>query len=181
MWKEALENSALILGLAISAYTIYSAIDSYMIRLRQRSAITQGLHIKMKYMITLADSLAKRAERIVNRYPVKIESGSQRGGLPEESRDDVEELLIRAFHVLEFQQDWDEEKLGGVLNKEQLEAFLGFLSAFQTYREVLTVRARQLKRAPDNAAELSRLRTVANLNLAPVKENVEQFQALFTK
>lgn len=178
MWKAIFENSALFLGLVISIYTIYIAINNYLIRRRQKIAIIRSLDIKLKYLITLAESLAKRAENTKDKYPVYIRDGSQRGGLPPDSQDDVEELLLRTYHVLEYEVRWDEEKLGSVLNEEQLDAFLEFLKPYQIYREVLTVRANQLKRSPDNVAELCRLASVSNLNLNPLKEHYEKFREL---
>lgn len=65
MWKTALENSALILGIAISIYTVYLAVDRFLLRRRQHKAIIRSLQIKAKYMIFWQNYLLKEHNKLL--------------------------------------------------------------------------------------------------------------------
>jgi hypothetical protein len=105
-----LEYAALVLGLAISLYTVYSAIDNLLIRRRQKMAVVRTLRTKLKYLFTLADSFAA----LVNKTREKHIKGDvrDRDPMPEGAQDDVELLLLRGAHLLDFDVEWESESLG---------------------------------------------------------------------
>lgn len=179
MWANLLENSALLLGFAISLYTIYSAVDGILIRRRQRLATVRGLRTKLKYLFTLAESFAQ----LVGTTHKKHIKGDVRDKdpLPEEARDDVDFLLLRASHLLEFNIEWESESIGSALTEAQLEAFLGFVEKYQLYREVLTVRINHIKNFPHLAKPLAILLMPATLNLEAMKKTYNKFEDQFKK
>ncbi len=177
MWAILLENAALILGLVISIYTIYSAADSYFLRRRQRLAIIRSLRIKLRYLFILAGSFAALVSNAKDKHVVEFQS--QQELLPDEAADDVERVLLRASHLLSFDIDWDAEKIASALSKDQIENFLAFIEKYQTYKEVLTVRTSQLEKFPTMAGPLLRLSAVASVNLEDMKNTHEAFEASF--
>lgn len=177
MWKAALENSALVLGLAISLYTVYSVVAGIVAQRRERRALLGHLKIRFEYFITLAESFAERAQKVFEKHHVDIPSAAY-VKLPDAAKEDVAVLLLRASHLIEFEISWDSEKIGAILNEQQIAHFLQVMKQLQVFREVFTVRANELKLQPDNAAALSRLSTVAGWNLATLKEQYQGFKEL---
>ncbi len=179
MWKTALENSALILGIAISIYTVYSAFDRFLLRRRQNKVTIRSLCVKTKYLLSLAVILAKRTSETVEKYKAHFESESKSVELPEGFRDDIAGLLNLTFHILGLKLEWNEEKLCSALTDGQLDAVLKFLDSHQSYHDILTFRAKQLELSPDNFEQLKLLKGFANWNLVIMKKYYEEFERLF--
>jgi len=177
MWTLLLENAALILGLVISVYTVYSAIDGFLLRRRQRQAIVRSLRIKLRYLMLLASSFSALAKKYKDKYVQ--DSKSLDAKLSEKAAEDVQMVLLRAEHLLNFEIEWDAEKIAAALSSEQIESFLHFVDEYQTYKEVLTVRTRQLEKLPNYAGPLLRLSAVAAINLEDMKSAFDQFEASF--
>ena len=125
--------------------------------------------IRIEYLVSLAESFANLAQSTWDKYSVKIDTHEEK--LPEKSIDDIEILMMRANHVLQYTIDWQLEKIGPILKRNQLDALIRLTKSYQTYREVLTVRLKRLERKQDNAADLSRLSAVAGLNMASLKKS----------
>jgi len=179
MWTNLLENSALLLGLAISAYTLYSAVDGIIIRRRQRLAAMRGLRTKLKYLFTLANSFAQLVGTTVEKH-IKGDV-RDKDPFPEDARDDVNLLLLRGLHLLEFKIEWESESLGRALTEAQLEAFLNFVEKYQLYREVLTVRINHIKNFPNLAKPLAILEMPATHNFEVMKISYDEFEDQFKK
>lgn len=88
-------------------------------------------------------------------------------------------VLLRADHLINFEIEWDAEKIASALSAEQIESFLHLIDEYQTYKEVLTVRTRQLEKLPNITGPFARLSAVAALNLEDMKSAFNQFEANF--
>lgn len=172
-----LENSALVLGLAISLYTIYAATDSFLVRRRQKLAVIRTLQSKIKYLLTLANSFADLAKNTKDKY-IKGDV-RDKDPMPDEAKEDVEFLLLRGMHLLDFQVEWESESLATALTEAQLELFMKFVEAHQVYWEVLTVRINHLEKFPHLAKPLALLVLPATLNLQDMNKAYENFESQF--
>ncbi len=177
MWTLLLENAALILGIVISVYTVYSAIDGHLLRRRQRLVLVRSLRIKLRYLMLLASSFSALAKKTKDKHVP--ESKSLDAKLPEAASEDVQMVLLRSEHLLNFDIDWDAEKVAAALSSEQIESLLHFIEEYQTYKEVLTVRTRQLEKLPNFAGPLLRLSAVAAINLDDMKSAFNEFEVSF--
>lgn len=170
------ENAALLLGLAISLYTVYSAVDSYLIRRRRRMVTRLGLLTRLKYLFTLAGVFSKMADKTTRKYTEGRVRDKDK--LPEDAHDDVELLLLHGSHLIDFDVNWDLEKLGDALTTEQLGAFLEFMKIHLAFREVLTVRVRHVENFPDLAKPLAFLNTATAMNLEKMHQKYDEFEGL---
>lgn len=184
MWQQLAQNSALILGLTISVYTIYSFVETRLTRRRQRYALLQSLEEEYNWFCTLASAMSKRAKQVLDQQHVKIvQDGTylsspteEEDNLPEDVEQDVKWLVDRAEHVIAYPFPVDVEKLGGILSKRQIDALMELIKAHHTYTRVLATRTIDLKKFPRKKGFLLRFAAVAVVNLEKVREHLHLFR-----
>jgi hypothetical protein len=154
MWKALAENSALILSLVISIHTTYSFFKDGIAYQRQRHGLMRSLQLENEYFIVLAESLAQRTKQVVDLH-VKPKPGEfypspaeEKDSLPEESEPAVRWLSARLDHLIALPPPVDFEKLGGMLNRRQIDTLVQFVADRRTYTQVLATRAIDLKAFP---------------------------------
>ena len=181
MWKVVAENSALLLGFAISFYTVYSFVETRMAHQRQRYALLRSLRLEAEYFITLARSLSQRAEQVVDLY-AKQDKGeafpspaAEADSLPDASQAAILWLVARAEHLLSYEFPGEVEELWSMLNKKQIEALLKFMAAYRIYTQVLATRTFDLKMFPRKPGVLRRFAGVVLLNLDDLDKQLDAF------
>ena len=183
MWTTAAENSALFLGLAISAYTIYTAVEHHLARRRQRYAWMRRLRVDAEYFVNLAKALSHRAEQVKqihapNPPPEGFPSpAAEADSLPEESLSSVQWLVARAEHLLAYPLPIDLKEAGSMLTRRQVEALLKFITSYRVYTQILATRTFDLKIFPRKMGALYRFAGVAYLNLGAVSSDLDAFGA----
>ncbi len=182
MWETILKNTALFLGLAISAHTIWSVVESRLTRRRQRHALLRVLQLKYEWFVSMAASLNGRANKVVAKHaPAQAgetwaNPADEEGSLAGEAEEDVKWLVERADHLLRYELPLDLEKLGGMLTEKQIEALLRFIQAHQQYTEVLRTRMIDLKMFPRKKGVLHRFTLLtAGPNLDDMTEMLTAF------
>jgi hypothetical protein len=184
MWSELLSNGELVLGLAISVYTVYTYVESRVLRRRQQYGLLKNLHAELSYFLSLASSLGQRAGQAKALYEDYL-SGSYPGpaadddALPEEAEAVGRWLVERANHLIDYPVPIDVEKLGGVLNRRQADALFELLATRRVYLQVLATRAMDLEAFPRRPGVLARFAGVAHLNVGALETKLDLFaQAL---
>lgn len=183
MWTTAAENSALFLGLALSAYTIYTAVEHRLTLRRQRYAWMRRLRIDAEYFVNLAKSLSHRAEQVKETFapnppPEGFPSpAAEKDSLPEESLGSVQWLVARAEHLLAYPLPIDLQQAGSMLTRPQVETLLKFITSYRAYTQVLATRTFDLKMFPRKMGALYRFAGVAYLNIAAVSSDLDAFGA----
>ena len=182
MWRTLAENSALILGLAISLYTVYSFIEGWLTRRRQRYALIRNLQEEYSWFTTLASSMNNRAKQVMERH-VKIAEGeawpspsAEEDDLPDNIVQDVKWLIDRAEHIISYKLPVDVEKLGAILTKRQVEALMQVINAHRVYKEVLATRTIDLEMFPRRKGVLVRFQAVA-AGFEEIKKHLPMFAA----
>jgi hypothetical protein len=174
-------HSALILGLVISAYTVYSFAETRVIQRRQRYALLRNVRLQSEYFLTLAHSLSSRSDQVVQLYAKSVAGESfpspaaEANSLSEEAEPAVRWLVSRAEQILAYQINVDIEKMGSFLDKSQIEALLAFMTARRTYTEVLATRLLDLKAFPRKKGVLVRFAGVTALNIRDVNQELDAF------
>jgi hypothetical protein len=80
-------------------------------------------------------------------------------------------------HLVARGHRWDLEKLGPLLNRRQLVAFLRLTDGLDLYRTRLTLRTAEYEVAPDRDGALARFLSSAGLvDDAEVKKKLDDFQ-----
>jgi hypothetical protein len=182
MWDTLSKNSALILSLAISLYTIYSYIEARIRSQRQRYALLRSLQAQSAYFVSLARALSERAEQVVKLYaePVRGEAfptpAAEKDSLPEEAEEVTRWLVSRAEHLLSYEISADIEKLGGILSKEQIDTLLSFIEAHRSYTQILATRTFDLKMFPTKKGVLRRFEGVVTINIEEVNKRLNDFR-----
>jgi len=183
MWDTLAKNSSLILGLAISAYTVYLIIETRVTRRRQRYALLRNLQMQSEYFVALANSLSKRAQQVVDLYVVKgagesfPQPGAEKDSLPDEAEKETLWIVSRAEHLLTYQISIDLEKIGSILNKRQMESLLDFMHSHLFYTQVIATRTVDLKAFPKRKGVLWRLAGVAAINIEEVNRQLNVLRA----
>jgi hypothetical protein len=178
MWNTVAQNSSLILGLAISAYTIYLFIETRVTRRRQRYALLRNLQMQSEYFIALAGALSKRAQQVVELYVVNHagesfpQPGAEKDSLPDEAEKETRWIVSRAEHLLTYQITIDIEKIGSILNRRQMESLLDFMHSHLVYTQVIATRTVDLKAFPKRKGVLWRLAAVAAINIEEVNKQL---------
>jgi hypothetical protein len=180
MWKELAENGGLVLGLAISIYTIYSFVETRILRKRQQNALLKNVYEELAYFLALSSALANRASQVEKRYKQYL-SGSypapadDKDELPEEAERLSRWLIKRANHLIGYPMPIDVEKLGAILNHCQTEALFELIAARRVYIQVLTTRAMDLDTFPRRPGSLARFVGVAHLNASDLNDKLKAF------
>ena len=181
MWTTLAQNAALVLGLAISIFTIYTAVQKQVEQRRGRYAMMGRLRADAAYFISLAVALSSRAEQVKELYapnpPVGFPSpAAERDSLPEGSQEAVQWLVARAEHLLAYSLPIDIEKAGSMLTRRQIDALLQFLTSFRRDMEILATRTFDLKMFPRKMGVLYRFAAVA-WQVGGLKSLLDDFEA----
>ena len=180
MWLELAGNGGLILGLAISIYTIYSFVEARILRRRQQFALLRNVYEELSYFHALASALAKRAEQtgeifkqdLAGSYP---SPAADEDRLPESAEALASWLVRRANHLIGYSIHVDVERLGAVLDRRQAEALFRLIAARRVYVQVLATRAMDLEAFPRRPGVLARFIGVVNVNVHDLNERLEDF------
>lgn len=149
------ENAALVLGLAISVYTIYAAAEAWVQRQRSRRALLEGLRSELARLLQLTAIVAVKADQLSARM---LQQGPSTADAI-----DLAALRARVDHLVQRGHRWDLEHLGPILNRRQLGAFLQLTDALDLYRTRLTLRTAEYDAAPDRDGALARFLSSAGL------------------
>jgi hypothetical protein len=181
MWEEITKHSGIVLGLAISLYTIYTHVEKRVLRRRRQYALLRNLHQEIAYFSDLATNLARRADQAMTRYkpkyvgrPLPYEP-TEADALPPDAQVSTLWLVRRAKHLIDYKLRLDIEKLGEMLHRGQLEALFDLLTARRVYIQVLATRAMDLEAFPRSSDALIRFAAVAHLNIESVKGKLNAF------
>jgi len=181
MWEEITKHSGIVLGLAISIYTIYAHVEKRVLRRRRQYALLRNLHQEVAYFSDLASNLARRADQVKTRYqpkyvgrPLPYEP-TDNDALPQEAEVSSLWLVRRAKHLIDYKLRLDIEKLGEMLHRGQMEALFDLLTARRVYIQVLATRAMDLEAFPRSSDALIRFAAVADLNIESVKSKLNAF------
>lgn len=178
-----LAHGGVVLGIAISLYTIYSYVDARITHQRQQYALLRQIDSEFEYFIGMADSLANRAQQVERHYADQLARNSfpdpVRDGdsLPADAEITAKWLTARARLLSENHIPLDIEKVGAILNREQADALFDLLQARRVYLEVLSSRATDLEAFPRRPGVLKRFVGVAVLNVASMREKKQAFAA----
>lgn len=161
MWKSILDNAALILGIAISAHTVYAIVRSHVVYLRERRALLADITLQLDMFFSLTAFLAGKAQRFEERYstggPPVFEN------LSDEALLDLEGVRARAEHVLSHPPKWDLIRVGAILNKKQFDLFVPFMEKFNLYWNRLELRLHEFKASPKRDGAFGRFLASASL------------------
>lgn len=119
---ELARNGGLVLGLAISLYTIYSFVEAQVLRRRQQHAMLKNVYEEFSYFLVLASSLAKRADQVRKQYQPYLGGpyaapAADKDELPEDAEPLGRWLVRRADYLTSYPITIDVEKLGAKLNQ----------------------------------------------------------------
>ncbi len=168
MWIELAKSGGLVLGLAISIYTMYSFVETRILRKRQQYALLKNVYAEFSYFLVLASALANRAKQaeklyekyLVGSYPAPAADEDK---LPEDAESIAGWLVKRANHIISYPMPIDIEKLGAILNRSQTEALFHLMSTRRKYIQVLATRTMDLDAFPRRPGVLARFVAVANV------------------
>jgi len=183
MFNLVAENSGLVLGIAISLYTLYSFLESRILKRRQQYAFLHHLHQEFKYFEGLADHLGRRAQQARDLYSDYYGDGSfpspseEKAGLPPEAERTSKWLVQRVKHLIQYQLPIDMDKLPNMLNRSQIDALLELLDARRVYLQVLHTRALDLEAFPRKPGVLFRVAAVSKLNVPEMTKRLHAFSA----
>jgi hypothetical protein len=144
------------LGLAISLHTIYSAVDSWLVRRRGRRALVEGLRAELARLLQLTAIVAAKAGGLGERIRTE---GLSADGVEVE----IAALRARVDHLIERGHRWDPVTLGPLLNRRQLTAWLTLNDELDLYRTRLMLRAAEYDAAPERDGALARFLASAGL------------------
>lgn len=180
MWIELAKNGGLVLGLAISIYTIYSFVETRILRRRQQYALLKNVYEEFSYFLVLASALANRANQTEKVYEQYLDGSypapaADKDKLPEDAETLAHWLVKRANHLISYPMPLDIEKLGAILNRRQTEALFHLMAARRVYIQVLATRAMDLDALPRRPGVLARFVGVAYLNVSDLNEKLKAF------
>lgn len=180
MWSELIKNGGLVLGLAISIYTIYSFVETRVLRRRQQYALLKNVHEEFSYFLVLASALANRANQAEKLYEQYLDGSfpdpaADRDELPEDAETIGRWLVKRASHLISYPITIDIEKLGAILNRRQTDTLFELMAVRRVYIQVLTTRAMDLETFPRRPGILARFVGVAHLNVSALNEKLKAF------
>jgi hypothetical protein len=183
-WHEVVDlakNGGLVLGLAISLYTVYSYVEMRIRRRRAQYALLKNMYDEFSYFIGLASALAKRAGQAHDLYVQYRSSTSYPSPAADEDLlpDDAEVvcrwLVRRAYHLTGYPLPVDMEKLGILLNRRQADALFALLTARRGYVQVLATRAMDLEAFPRRPGVFFRFVGVTALNNQDLNDKLQAF------
>ena len=178
-----LNSGGVVLGLAISVYTIYSFVDARITQNRQQYALLKQIDHESKYFITLAQALKGRAQQVEKLYadslkqPSFPEPAQDKDSLPEDAERVSRWLAARANHLAEYRIPIEIDKVGAILDRKQADALFDLLAAQRIYVQVLRTRTVDLEAFPRRPGVLKRFVGVAVLNTEPMAEKLATFAA----
>lgn len=180
MWIELAKSGGLVLGLAISIYTMYSFIETRILRKRQQYALLKNVYEEFSYFLVLASALANRARQAAKVYEKYLDGSypapaADEDKLPEDAESIARWLVQRANHLISYPMPIDIEKLGAILDRRQTDALFHLMSTRRRYIQVLATRAMDLDAFPRRPGVLARFVAVANLNVPDSNEKLKAF------
>jgi hypothetical protein len=180
MWSELIKNGGLVLGLAISIYTIYSFVETRVLRRRQQHALLKNVHEEFSYFLVLASALANRADQAKKLYEHYLKGSypapaADKDELPEDAETVGRWLVKRANHLVGSPITIDVEKMGAILNRRQAHALFELMAARRAYIQVLNTRAMDLDAFPRRPGVLARFVGVAHLNVSVLNDKLKAF------
>ena len=180
MWSELIKNGSLVLGLAISIYTIYSFVEVRVLRRRQQYALLKNVYEEFSYFLVLASALDSRANQAKKQYEQYLNGSypapaADKDELPEDAETLGRWLVKRANHLISYPITIDVEKIGAILNRRQADTLFELMAARREYVQVLNTRATDLDAFPRRPGVLARFVGVAHLNVSPLNEKLKAF------
>jgi hypothetical protein len=120
MWIELAKDGGLVLGTAISIYTIYSFVETRIPRRRQQYALLKNVYEEFSYFIGLSFALATRANQAKEVYKQYLDGSypapaADKDMLPKEAEMLARWLVKRANHLIGYPIPVDVEKLGALV------------------------------------------------------------------
>lgn len=180
VWLDLAKNGGLVLGLTISIYTVYSLVETRILRRHQQYALLKNVYAEFSYFIGLASSLAKRATQAEKLYAQSLNGNypapaADQDTLPEDAERVSHWLVLRANHLTDYALPIEIEKLGATLNRQQMDALFALIAARRVYVQVLTTRAMDLEAFPRRPGVFARFVGVADLNVVDLNEKLNAF------
>ncbi|GEM_PF-1811176 len=180
MWKELADNSGVVLGLAISLYTLYAVVEGRILRGRERYALLRNVHEEFNYFLALSSALANRAGQARTLFAAHLTGSypppaADHDSLPVEAAALGQWLVSRANHLIQYSLPLDVEKLGSALNRPQAEALFDLLASRRRYVQVLATRTLDLQAFPRRPGVLARFVGVAHINVDDFKQKLNAF------
>ncbi len=152
--SQILQLAGLLLGLGISAHTIFSIGRNYIRGSREARALAEQLRLEFDVLVELISILKGKADRFNEKYWKSADQGY--GELSDEAKLSLEILTTRATQIEKTETKFDLPKLGAGLNKRRMDILLDFLGAFQLYRLRLAMRLEEFRAAPAQPGTLAR-------------------------
>lgn len=142
-----LDNSALLLGIAVSVATIVTVVQAHRARSRERTAILRRIDVEYSRVVTVAGALSNRAQQVGSGYARSAgeywaSPSKEEDSLPESIERDVEWLIVRTNQVLSYKVPL--EHLSPLLSAPHLDAVAEFARVHSRYVEVVGTRAADL-------------------------------------
>jgi hypothetical protein len=163
LWKDVLDHAAIILGIAISAYTIYSIIHSHIERTREFRLILEEFRLEFEVLLQLISILSVKAKNFQELHLGKAVQGDQlRPSM--EAKAYLKLIEARAQQILTLTPKLDLPRSGIRLSKKQLDLLIAFLESFRLYRTRLELRLQEYKATPDSLDVLTRFISSAELD-----------------
>jgi len=180
MLIELGNNGGLVLGLAISIYTIYSFVETRILRRRQQYALLKNVYEEFSYFLALASGLSGRANQAKKVYEQYFDDSypdpsADTDKLPEGAETLARWLVERANHVISYPLPLDIERLSAILSRRQTDALFNLIAARRVYIRVLATRAMDLDAFPRRPGVFARFVGVAYLNVSDVNEKLMAF------
>lgn len=176
-----LNSGAVVLGIAISLYTLYSFVDVRITRNRQRYALLQQVNAELDHFIGLALGLSGRAQQAIDLYAQYFKSGAfpdparEADGLPNEAEATSRWLATRAKQIVGHEMPLDINQIAAILNRQQADALFALLKERRTYLRALSTRASDLEAFPLRAGVFKRFAVVAIVNVDPMRTGLSEF------
>jgi len=177
-WIDLAKNGGVVLGLAISIYTVYSLVEARILRRRQQYALLKNVYEEFAYFLALAAAMAKRASQAEELYAkhftgVYPAPPADQDTLPEDAERVGRWLVKRAHHLTSYEVPMEIEKLGAILNRRQADALFELLAARRVYVQVLATRAMDLDAFPRRPGVFARFTAVAHLNVPDLNARLQ--------
>jgi hypothetical protein len=176
-----LNSGAVILGLAISLYTVYSFVDARISRNRRRYALLQQVSAELDHFIGLALGLSGRAQQAMDLYAPHFKAGafpapaSEADSLPHEAEATSRWLAARAKQLVDYQMPLDIDQIGAILSRRQADALFALLKERRNYLRALSTRAIDLEAFPLRPGVFKRFAVVAIVNVDPMRTRLAAF------
>lgn len=152
---ELLKMAALILGLGISAHTVFAIARNYIRDRREARALAEQLRLEFEILVELISILRGKANRFNEKYRLTT-GGPNDYQLSDQAKLDLEILKTRATRIVEAEPEIDLPKVCASLKRRQMNVLVEFLGAFQLYRQRLATRLEEFKSAPAQPGVLGR-------------------------